>query len=65
MTLAASHEAIVLDPVYTGKAFAALIADAEQGVMREGTRVIFVHTGGTPVFDLYGDDILKYLGLRA
>ncbi|PLW66882.1 1-aminocyclopropane-1-carboxylate deaminase/D-cysteine desulfhydrase [Pseudohalioglobus lutimaris] len=39
-------EGIVLDPVYTGKAFGGMIAEIEQGRF-EGTRdIVFVHTGG-------------------
>ena len=44
--LMAEREGIFLDPVYTGKAFAGLIAMAREGVFREGERVLFVHTGG-------------------
>ena len=44
--LMAEQEGIFLDPVYTGKAFAGLIAMAEEGAFRPGERVLFVHTGG-------------------
>ena len=37
----------MLDPVYTGKAFAGLAALAERGELR-GARVLFLHTGGLP-----------------
>lgn len=39
-------EGILLDPIYTGKAFAALLALVESGEI--GGRVLFWHTGGTP-----------------
>ncbi|RYG68293.1 pyridoxal-phosphate dependent enzyme, partial [bacterium] len=39
-------EGILLDPIYTGKAFAGLLTLAEAGEI-EG-RVLFWHTGGTP-----------------
>ena len=38
---------LALDPVYTGKAFAGLVAAAERGELA-GKRVLFVHTGGLP-----------------
>ena len=38
---------LVLDPVYTGKAFAALAAACASGELR-GKRVLFLHTGGLP-----------------
>ncbi len=42
----ASLEGLVLDPVYTGKAFAGMLAELEKGRF-EGTRdIVFVHTGG-------------------
>ena len=42
----ASEEGIFLDPVYTGKAFAGLIAMAEEGAFRPDDRVLFLHSGG-------------------
>ena len=39
---------IVLDPVYTGKAFAGLTAAVADGSIRPGERTVFVHTGGLP-----------------
>ena len=44
--LMAEREGIFLDPVYTGKAFAGLIAMAQEGAFRPDERVLFVHTGG-------------------
>jgi D-cysteine desulfhydrase len=44
--LAASHEGLLLDPVYTGKAMAGLIGRAREGSLKG--RVLFVHTGGAP-----------------
>lgn len=48
--LLASKEGILVDPVYSGKAFAGLIADARSGRIPAGSDVLFVHTGGTTVF---------------
>ena len=43
---------LLLDPVYTGKAWAALEALADRDPDRLGSRVLFWHTGG--VFGLFG-----------
>src|SRR5439155_1595201 len=40
-------EGLVLDPVYTGKAMAGLIAAARRGDLA-GRRIVFLHTGGMP-----------------
>lgn len=44
----ARTEAILLDPVYTGKAVAGLIDLSRNGYFRKGENVLFVHTGGSP-----------------
>jgi len=46
ISLLARTEGILADPVYTGKALAALVAAARQGELSEP--VVFWHTGGTP-----------------
>lgn len=46
--LLARTEAIILDPVYTGKAMAGLIADVRSGELTRDDRVVFLHTGGGP-----------------
>lgn len=46
--LAARLEGLILDPVYTGKAMAGLIAARRAGRIGAATRVVFVHTGGLP-----------------
>lgn len=46
--LAASTEALVLDPVYTGKAMAGLIDLCRSGEFDTEARVAFLHTGGAP-----------------
>lgn len=48
LDLAARTEGLVLDPVYTGKAMAGLIAGVRAGRISRGDQVVFVHTGGTP-----------------
>ncbi|HEX9117372.1 MAG TPA: pyridoxal-phosphate dependent enzyme, partial [Anaerolineae bacterium] len=46
--LLAQTEAIFLDPVYTGKAFAGLLDLVERGAIGPDEPVIFLHTGGIP-----------------
>ncbi len=41
-------EGIILDPIYTGKAFAGLLDLIEQGEIGGREPVIFLHTGGMP-----------------
>lgn len=48
ITLLARHEAIFLDPVYSAKAMAGLIADIRAGALPADEPVVFLHTGGTP-----------------
>jgi D-cysteine desulfhydrase len=50
--LLASHEGILLDPVYTGKAFAGLVDGIEREAFGKGP-VLFVHTGGSPALFAY------------
>jgi D-cysteine desulfhydrase len=46
--LLARTEGILLDPVYTGKAMAGLLALVKQGHFKKGENVLFLHTGGAP-----------------
>ena len=46
MKLFAESEGILLDPVYTSKGAAGLIAYCRRGVFRKTDRVLFWHTGG-------------------
>ncbi len=46
-------EGIFLDPVYTGKAMAGLIAMCRNGSIGPDERTIFLHTGGTPALFAY------------
>ncbi|HUU33326.1 MAG TPA: D-cysteine desulfhydrase family protein [Vicinamibacterales bacterium] len=48
IVLAARTEALVLDPTYTAKAMAGLIADVRTGQLRPSETVVFLHTGGSP-----------------
>lgn len=46
--LVARNEGVFLDPVYTAKAMAGLIAYVREGRFGEDDRVLFWHTGGLP-----------------
>ena len=53
--LLARSEGILVDPIYTAKALAGLIALAAVGQL-DGRRVVFWHAGGTPgLFEPLGD----------
>lgn len=53
--LFAKTEAILLDPVYSGKAAAGLIDLVRKGHFPEGSNVLFLHTGGSPALYAYMD----------
>ena len=57
--LAGRSEGLVLDPVYTGKAMAGLVACARDGRVGAGEHVVFLHSGGAPGLfastDAFGD----------
>lgn len=45
IALAAQHDAILLDPVYSGRCFAGLIGLLGEGTIGQGQRETFIHTG--------------------
>ncbi len=53
--LFAKTEAILLDPVYSGKAAAGLIDLVRKGHFPDGSNVLFLHTGGSPALFAYMD----------
>lgn len=58
--LAARAEGIFLDPTYTGKALAGLIALTREGHFAKGETVVFLHTGGeAALFDGDADWLLS------
>ena len=61
MALAARREGLLLDPVYTGKAMAGLIAHVRSGRIAAGSRVLFVHTGGQPALFAYAESLGSWL----
>jgi len=48
LRLVARTEALVLDPTYTSKAMAALVAHVRAGQIAASETVVFLHTGGSP-----------------
>jgi D-cysteine desulfhydrase len=50
-----ARRGLVLDPVYTGKAMVGLKLAIERNEVRNGARVLFVHTGGLPGLLAQGD----------
>lgn len=51
----ARTEAILLDPVYSGKAMSGLIDLARKGYFKKGSNILFLHTGGSPALYAYLD----------
>ena len=58
LRLMATTEGILLDPVYTARAAAELIADVRSGKVPAGSTVVFVHTGGAPAVFAAPQDVL-------
>ena len=56
-TLARS-EGILLDPVYTGRAFGGLLTLIREGRWGKGARVLFWHTGGTAALFAFVEQVL-------
>jgi len=53
LRLAGATEGIILDPVYSGKAFAGLLGNIAEGKFRDDQNIVFLHTGGTPALFAY------------
>ena len=53
----ATYEGLMLDPVYTAKSFAAVLALVDSGEITRGSRVCYVHTGGLAALFAYEDVI--------
>ena len=53
---AARREGLLLDPVYTGKAMAAFLARVR--ALPDGSKVLFIHTGGSPSIFAYGPALM-------
>jgi 1-aminocyclopropane-1-carboxylate deaminase/D-cysteine desulfhydrase-like pyridoxal-dependent ACC family enzyme len=61
ITLVARDEAVILDPVYTGKAMAGLIGHAREGRLGPDDTVVFLHTGGSPALFAYNQELERTL----
>ncbi len=59
ISLLAHYEGLLLDPVYTGKAMAALIDLIRKKTWRETETLLFWHTGGTPALFAYADELIE------
>jgi D-cysteine desulfhydrase len=55
--LAAHSDGLLVDPVYTGRALAGLIALIRWGDFTAGQRVLFWHTGGTAALQAFAADL--------
>ena len=55
--MTAQTEGLLLDPVYSGKAMAALIGHVRRGKFTRNQTVIFLHTGGTAALSAYPDSL--------
>ncbi len=53
VTMAARHEALLLDPVYSGRTMAGLVHFVRTGQIEPGAKVLFIHTGGGPALFAY------------
>ena len=53
--MVAALEGVMLDPVYTGKAMAGLIAAIRSGRVGKTDTVVFMHTGGSSSLFAYPD----------
>lgn len=62
IALAGSREGLFVDPVYTGKVLAGMIAELRTGAMAPDETALFVHTGGQPGLFAYGEDVLTGAG---
>jgi D-cysteine desulfhydrase len=57
ITRLARSEGILLDPVYTGRAFAGLLDLVRRGRFAAGATVLFWHTGGAPALFPYAREL--------
>jgi L-cysteate sulfo-lyase len=57
----AQSEGVVLDPVYTGKAWLGLLDLMETGFISHDENLVFIHTGGTPALFPYRSQVMDFL----
>ena len=56
ITILARSEGVLLDPVYTSKAFAGMLDMVRKGQFGPEDHIIFLHTGGAPGLWAYADE---------
>ena len=61
LRMAATLEGIILDPVYTAKAMAGLIALVDSGVIKPQQKILYMHTGGLPAVFGYQTDLEEFM----
>jgi D-cysteine desulfhydrase family pyridoxal phosphate-dependent enzyme len=59
--LLAVGDGVLLDPTYTAKAMAALIADVRSGAITPDETIVFLHTGGVPALFAHVDAFEDFL----
>jgi D-cysteine desulfhydrase family pyridoxal phosphate-dependent enzyme len=57
ISVLAKNEGILLDPVYTGKAMAGLLAMLRAKEFSADENIVFLHTGGAPALFPYANDL--------
>lgn len=65
LALAARSEGLLLDPVYTGKALAWLVAALGRGAIERDASVVFLHTGGSPALFAYRRELEEAAAITA
>ena len=58
-------DALLLDPVYTGRAMCGLFRRLDDRSVSKGSRVLFIHTGGLPALFGYADALEPVFGEEA
>ena len=58
VTMLASLEGLLFDPVYSGKALAGMIDLLRKGRFETGDTIVFLHTGGSPALFAYADQLI-------
>ncbi len=63
--LAARTEGLILDPIYTGRALAALRRAVRAGAIRDGETPVFIHTGGAPNVFTHAEALSAYAAVKS
>ncbi len=59
LRMMAELEGMILEPIYTAKALAALIDHVRKGLLTSRDTVLFMHTGGLPELFNYADELKR------